>query len=132
MTAARRNKSGHIAIEIVAAIAILGIMGFGAFGMYQFGINSLRVSTERTLAVRALANEAERLRAEPLSELPANDETSFQVVMPELEELTDMTTSIRVESPEDATGATVITLSIRWYSHANRVISEQLTTLRAY
>ncbi len=128
----RNGQRGFMTIEIVAAIGVLGIMGFGAFGLYRFGIDQLRISTERTVAVRALENEAERLRAVPLSDLMENDGQAFNGVMPELEGLRDGTTLISVAPYGDDPRARVVTLSVHWSSHAGRVITEELSTLRAF
>ncbi|MFP6617463.1 MAG: hypothetical protein VCB26_13750 [Candidatus Hydrogenedentota bacterium] len=131
-TPASTERSGFIAIEIVSALAVLGIVGFGSFNLYHFGIAQLRVSTERTVAVRALENEYERLRALPMSELSEIDNEPFQVEMPELETLYEKTTSISVEPYEASPDAQMITLTITWISFGGRTITEKLTTLRAF
>lgn len=126
------NRLGLGTTDIVASLAVLSIIGFGAFGLYHNGIDQLRVSTERTIAVRALENEVERLRALPLSEMETQVDAAYRVSMPELEGLRDAAMSIEVDAYEESTEARVITARVRWHSHAGRIISEELTALRAY
>lgn len=133
MNRIRREKcAGFATMEIVCALGIFGVMGFGAIQMYFFGINHLKVAGERTIAVRALENEYERLRTVPMSEFEALDDASFEVEMPELEYLDQMTAEVSVEPFESSGDVQQITLTISWFSRGGRVITEELTGLRTY
>lgn len=129
----KQRQRGFMVYDMVAAIGVLSVMGFGAFKVYHVGIRHLHTSSERNVAARALANEWERLRAEPLEGLSDYDGRTFTVVMPELEKLHDSSTAITVTPPEEASANPYqVTLQIDWVGRGGRSISESLTVLRAF
>ena len=128
----RQKRAGFATLEVVCALGIFAVMGFGSFQMYFFGIDRLKVSGERTIAVRALENEYERLRAVPMAELRELNDTQFILEMPELARLDRTKTAVSVEPFESRGDVQQVTLTVSWFSRGGRVITEELTGLRAY
>ena len=125
------HRAGFATLEVLTAIFILSVAGYGSFQLFHVGMAHHRVSQERVLAVRALNSEWECLKTIPFDRLSEHNEQAFTLEIPELETLYKATTQIRVE-PHADTSAYTITLEITWIAHTGRTISEKFETLRAF
>jgi hypothetical protein len=126
------RRRGFMAYDMVAAIGVLSVVGFGAFQVYHAGIARVSTSSERSIAVRALANEWERLRAEPLEELGDFNGQSFPNASTELDGLREPSTSIEVSIADDSPAPYEVTLRIDWVARSGRLCTESMTVLRAF
>jgi len=128
-----KRNSGFAALEILTAIFVLALVGYGCFQLFHVSMEHNRVSQERTLAMRMMKNELERLKSIPLEELPDQDEQSFSTNATGTEKLHENVTRIEVDSFNGgAGGAYSIRLNVTWTALTNRPMSETLEAIRTF
>jgi len=107
-----RRSRGISLIEVLVALAILGIVIITTIAMFAERTRRLRQANETILAWQALSNEAELWRRMPFTQIDAATSQTFQSDLSLLDPLKPYTTSVKVETPR--ADVRNVTLTIRW------------------
>jgi prepilin-type N-terminal cleavage/methylation domain-containing protein len=68
-----RNPAGFTLLEVLLAMALVGVAILGLLGVYVSGLKAVAQQRDRTTAVDLARRTLEGIKAVPWSELPADD-----------------------------------------------------------
>jgi prepilin-type N-terminal cleavage/methylation domain-containing protein len=107
-----RRARGFSLIEVLVALAILGIVITTTIAMFAERTRRMRQASETILAYQVLANEAEYWRRVPFGSIDTAENQTFKSDLALLTPLTPYTTAVKVDTPR--ADVRNVTLTIRW------------------
>ena len=123
------RRRGYTLVELVSAMAVLGIGVFAIVTSFHFGLDKVRAMQEMHAAQTVAQNQLERLRAMPFGELKEAEHEPMPATPP-LEKLVRvrMERSVRVYG-EPKLGLRDVEVRVSWVGDGGRTMQASARTL---
>ncbi len=124
MNTSSTQRGGFTLLELVCALFVLTLAGFGAIQLYNVAYGKILEMREFDVATEVLRSEMEQLHTLPFDAIASREGQSN--VSPALESLDEPIVAVEVEDVD--IGLKEVAVSLRWQGRQGRWMTRTLTT----
>jgi len=123
-------RAGHTMVEVITAIALLGIFTMGFLQIHLWGMRATREAQQELAVSRYLYNELEAWRAAARDGLTPSNNVAPRAVCDEATTLEDFRATVDIApAPSGPAGLFAVQVQVAWLGPGARPMKRETTTL---
>jgi len=125
-----RTNAGHTMVEVITAIALLGIFTMGFMQIHLWGMRATREAQQELAVSRYLYNELEAWRVAAHSGLTPTNNAAPRALCDEATTLEDFRATVDIApAPSGPAGLFKVQVQVAWLGPGARPMKRETTTL---